>query len=135
MYIDSHCHILSSEYDDVNEIVEDAVKNGIEKMINNGYDIKSSLEVIELSKKYNNLYAAIGISPDNVDQYNEKTIDFFQNLIDKNKIVAIGEVGLDYYWTTETKEKQKIVFSEMLKLAEKNKLPVIVHSRNAFEYT
>ena len=54
MYIDSHCHILSSEYDDVNEIVEDAVKNGIEKMINNGYDIKSSLEVIELSKKYNN---------------------------------------------------------------------------------
>lgn len=135
MYIDSHCHILSSEYDDVNEIVEDAVKNGIEKMINNGYDIKSSLEVVELSKKYNNLYAAIGISPDNVDQYNEKTIDFFQNLIDKNKIVAIGEVGLDYYWTTETKEKQKIVFSEMLKLAEKNKLPVIVHSRNAFEDT
>lgn len=135
MYIDSHCHILSSEYDDVNEIVEDAVKNGIEKMINNGYDIKSSLEVIELSKKYNNLYAAIGISPDNVDQYNEKTINFFQNLINKNKIVAIGEIGLDYYWTTETKEKQKIVFSEMLKLAEKNKLPVIVHSRNAFEDT
>ena len=132
MLVDSHCHVLSSEYDNPDEIIKDSISSGVDKMIINGYDMKSSKEAVELSKRHKDVYVAIGIAPQDVDDYNDNTIDEFQNLIDNNKVVAIGEIGLDYYWTTETKEKQILVFKKMLSLAKKNKLPVIVHSRNAF---
>lgn len=130
MLIDTHCHVLSSEYDNPDEIIKESLKE-VDKIIINGFDIESSKEVVALSKKYDNVYAAIGIGPENVDSYDDKTIELFQELIDNNKIIAIGEIGLDYYWTTETKDKQIKVFKSMLELAAKNSLPVIVHSREA----
>lgn len=130
MLIDTHCHVLSSEYDNPDEIIKDSL-NEIDKIIINGFDIESSKEAVALSKKYENVYAAIGIGPEDIDSYSDNTIELFQNLINNNKIIAIGEIGLDYYWTKETKEKQIEVFKSMLNLAKKNNLPVIVHSREA----
>ena len=136
MLIDTHCHVLKSEYDNPRKVIEESFKNGVDKIIINGFDEESSKEAVILSNDYDNVSSAIGIGPENIDSFDDNTISIFQELIDNNKsIVAIGEIGLDYYWTTETKEKQILVFKAMLDLAKKNSLPVIVHSRNATEDT
>ena len=131
MLIDSHCHLLSSEYDDVKKAINDAFKSGVDKIIVNGYDLKSSIEAVELSKEYENLYVAIGIGPENIDSITDEDIKSIKALVNNKKVVAIGEIGLDYYWTKENKERQIYVFEEMLKIAKESNLPVIVHNRDA----
>lgn len=132
MLIDSHCHVLSSEYDNVDEIIKDSINSGVEKIIVNGYDLKTSKEAVELANKYDHVYAAVGIGPSNVTDVNDETYDIISKLAKEAKVVAIGEVGLDYYWTTENKEMQLKVFKTMLKIAKTNNLPVIVHCRKSF---
>lgn len=132
MYIDSHCHLLSTEYDDVDSEIKKAIKSGVFKMIVNGYDVKSSKEAALLSKKYNEIYASVGIGPENIDDLNENYKEEIENIVKTEKIVSIGEIGLDYYWTKENKEKQIEVFRNMLDIAKKYNLPVIVHCRDAF---
>ena len=132
MYIDSHCHLLSTEYDDVNSEIKKATKSGVFKMIVNGYDVKSSKEAALLSKKYNEIYASVGIGPENIDDLNENYKEEIENIVKTEKIVSIGEIGLDYYWTKENKDKQIKVFRNMLDIAKKYNLPVIVHCRDAF---
>lgn len=131
MLIDTHCHVLSSEYENVDEIINAAFNENLEKMIINGFDINSSIEAVELTKKYNNVYAAVGIGPENVDNITYNDIKKIKELTKNKKVISIGEIGLDYYWTKETREKQLFVFKEMLKIASECNLPVIVHSRNA----
>ncbi|MGN1269143.1 MAG: TatD family hydrolase [Candidatus Aphodocola sp.] len=131
MLIDSHCHLLSSEYDDVKKAINYAFKSGVDKIIVNGYDLKSSIEAVELSKEYENLYVAIGIGPENIDSITDEDIKSIKALANNKKVVAIGEIGLDYYWTKENKERQIYVFEEMLKIAKESNLPVIVHNRDA----
>lgn len=132
MLIDSHCHVLSSEYDNVDEIIKDSINSGVEKIIVNGYDLKTSKEAVELANKYDHVYAAVGIGPSNVTDVNDETYDIISKLAKESKVLAIGEVGLDYYWTTENKEMQLKVFKTMLKIAKTNNLPVIVHCRKSF---
>lgn len=132
MLIDSHCHVLSSEYDNVDEIIKDSINSGVEKIIVNGYDLKTSKEAVELTNKYDHVYAAVGIGPSNVTDVNDETYDIISKLAKEAKVVAIGEVGLDYYWTTKNKEMQLKVFKTMLKIAKTNNLPVIVHCRKSF---
>lgn len=135
MIIDTHCHVLSSEYDNPEQVIEESFINGINKIIINGYDLESSIEAVKLSNKYDNVYAAIGIGPENIEGYSDDTLKTLQNLINNNKIVAIGEIGLDYYWTKKNKAKQIKIFKDMLNLAKINNLPVIIHSRDAFNDT
>lgn len=131
MLIDSHCHILSSEYENPCKIIQNSLENGVDKIIINGFDVKSSKEAVELSNKFDNVYAAVGIGPENIDGINEKDIIAIKELAKEKKVVAIGEIGLDYYWITENKEKQKKIFKEMLNIAKEMNLPVIVHSRKS----
>lgn len=131
MLIDTHCHVLSSEYDDVDEIIKSSLNNKLDKMIINGFDLESSAEAVELSNKYDNVYAAVGIGPENIENVTTNDLQIIEELVKNKKVIAIGEIGLDYYWTKETKEKQIYVFSEMIKIARKFNLPVIVHSRSA----
>ena len=135
MYIDSHCHVLKSEYEDPELIINNAFKSKIDKLIINGYDLDSSIEAVKLAKKYENVYAAIGIGPENIEIYSEDNYKVLKGLLSEKKVVAIGEIGLDYYWTKENKEKQLDVFRKMLDLARTNELPVIVHSRESIEDT
>ena len=131
MLIDTHCHILSTEYDDINKIINETLNGEVDKIIINGYDLKSSKEAVFLAEKYDNVYAAVGISPQNIDGVTDFEIEQIEKLCSSKKIVAIGEVGLDYYWTTDTKQRQIEIFEYMLTIAKKHKLPVIIHSRKA----
>lgn len=132
MLIDSHCHVLKSEYDDFDNVIKNILDSNI-TIIVNGYDVLSSLEAVELSKKYKNIYASVGIGPENVNGITDNDIKQIENLLKNPKVVAIGEIGLDYYWTKENKEKQIYVFKKMLQLAKNNNLPVIVHSRESIQ--
>lgn len=135
MLIDSHCHLLSTEYDDVDKAIKDALSSGISKLIINGYDVLSSKEAVSLSDKYEEVYAAVGIGPENIDNITEEDLRVIEDLANNKKVVAIGEIGLDYYWTKENKEKQLDVFKRMLQIAKTHDLPVIVHSREAISDT
>jgi len=134
MLIDTHCHVLSSEYDNVNEIIEDAFSNGVNKLIINGFDVDSSKEALRLAEAYENVYAAVGIGPENID-LSDDAIRTIEKLSENDKVVAIGEIGLDYYWTTDNKNDQIKLFIKMLEIAKHRNLPVIVHSRKASEDT
>lgn len=126
--IDTHCHLLSSEYDNLEEVLNDIEKSNI-KCIVNGCDMLSNIESLELSRKYDFVFSAIGFHPSEIDSIPDDYVNYIENNIDN--IVAIGEIGLDYYWTKENKDKQKEVFENQLMLAEKYNKPVIVHTRDA----
>lgn len=135
MLIDSHCHLLSSEYNDVDKEIKEAIDSGVGKIIINGYDLKSSMEAVELSEKYQEVYAAVGIGPENIGSVTDEDIFKIKNLTNNKKVIAIGEIGLDYYWTKENKEKQINIFKNMLSIAKEKGLPVIVHNREATKDT
>lgn len=127
MFCDTHCHVLSEYYDDVYEILKDAKEAGVSRVINAAYNLESSKEVMALVKKYPEMYGVVGLHPENIEEDFDYTI--FDNL-DK-KIVGIGEIGLDYHYTKDNKDKQIEVFERQLDIAEKLNLPVVIHSREA----
>lgn len=129
--IDTHCHILKEYYDNIDEIVNDM--DGY--MINAGIDDKSNLEVIELANKYDKIFGVIGIQPEEVDKITSDSYKIIEDNINNPKIVGIGEIGLDYYWTDETKELQLEVFDKLMSIAYKNNKPVVIHSREAIKDT
>lgn len=131
MFTDTHCHVYKEYYDDIDEIIEKIRNSKINRVINNGCDDKSNKEVLALVKKYDLMYGALGIHPENVESYNEEDINYIKEHINDNNILAIGEIGLDYYWTKDNKEDQKELFEKQLALAEKVNKPVIIHSREA----
>ncbi|MEG2351120.1 MAG: TatD family hydrolase [Bacilli bacterium] len=131
MLIDTHCHVLSLEYKDIDVIIEKIRLSKVDKIIINGYDLKSSIEAVELANKHAFIYAAVGIGPENVTDASNQDIIEIASLAKNKKVVAIGEIGLDYYWTKENTDKQKEVFNKMLQIAIDFELPVIIHNRNA----
>lgn len=133
--IDTHCHIYSEYYDDVSALIDDIKKAGIKKIIINGCDMKSNLEVLELTKKYDIVYGALGFHPTELDNYSDDSIKWLEDNLNNDKIVAIGEIGLDYHYENTNKEKQIKAFNEQLQLAEKYKMPVIIHTRDAIQDT
>lgn len=134
MIIDTHCHIYPSEMDDAEEIIKKCEEKNIVLLLN-GIDKESNSEILELTKKYDNVYAALGYDHSVVDKINEDDIKILDEQLSNDKIVAVGEIGLDYYWVKDNKEKQKELFEKMLFLAEKHNLPVIVHAREAIQDT
>lgn len=128
--IDTHCHLYPSEMQNAEEIIKECADNNI-SVILNGVDIVSNNEILELSKKYSNVYAAIGLNYDQIDTFTDDDLVLLEEQIKNNKIVALGEIGIDYYWTKENSEKQIYFFKKQLELAEKYDLPVIVHAREA----
>ena len=130
MIIDTHCHIYNSEIENAEEIIKECAKDNI-YMILNGVDPESNKEILELSKKYDNVYAALGYDHSVVDKITEEDISLLDEQLNNEKVVAVGEIGIDYYWVKDNKDKQKDLFERMLNLAEKHELPVIVHAREA----
>ena len=130
--IDTHCHVYEEEMSNYKEIIEECNKNNI-SMIINAVDIKSSKDIINLSKTYNNVFSAIGLNYDTIDRVTKEDLIELEKLIKSEDIKAIGEIGLDYYWTKDNKDKQIEYFKEQLKLAKKYDLPVIVHARDSIQ--
>ena len=131
MFIDTHCHIFPEYYDDINDLMKYIKDNKIIKIINNGTDLKSNKIVLEMIKKYDSMYGAIGIHPEVVEKYSSDDLSFVEKHIKDDKIVALGEIGLDYHYSKENKDKQIELFEKQLEIAQKYDVPVIVHSRDA----
>lgn len=127
MLIDSHCHVLKENYDDIPNIIDNAKNNDIKIIINSAYNYSSSLEIIKLVSKYPNMYGTVGLHPENCME--DFDYDVFNHL-DK-KIIAIGEIGLDYHYGKDYKEQQINVFKRQLDIATRLSLPVVIHSRDA----
>lgn len=131
MYTDTHCHIFEENYSVIDLILKNLEKNHIKRIIINGYDQKTNKEVLYLVNKYKNVYGSLGIHPNSIEDYNKKSLDFIAKNINHPKIIAVGEIGLDYYRNKENKINQIKMFEEMLNIAKKNKKPIIVHNRQA----
>ena len=135
-FFDSHAHLDDEKFnEDREELILEIKKAGITKFISAGYSLEGSIRAIELSKKYDFIYPTCGISPNDIPQTEEelwKNLVKIEELIKENsKIVAVGEIGLDYYWEKENKEMQKLAFIEQIKIANKYDLPIVIHTREA----
>ena len=137
-FFDSHSHYNDEKFNEDRELlIQDTYKQGITKFVCAGYNIQSSLHSLEMSKKYDFIYSICGISPNDIPQSEQelwKSIDEIAQIAKQNndkKLVAIGEIGLDYYWNKENKELQKQVFIKQIELANELKLPIVIHSRDA----
>lgn len=138
-YFDSHAHYDDSKFDEDREkVIKEIYNKNVTRVISAGYSLKSSKDAINLANKYEFIYATCGISPNDIPE-NESESDLelneIRNLSLNNKCVAIGEIGLDYYWNKENKEYQKKVFIEQINLANDMNLPIVIHSRDAVSDT
>lgn len=129
--IDSHGHLSDAKYDDVQALVARAKERGVIAHICASCNLSSSQKAVELSKQFDIVYAAVGFHPENALEYNKDSVADLEKLAQENKVVAIGEIGLDYYYEKETKEKQKEIFIEQIELANRLNLPVVIHTREA----
>lgn len=127
MLIDTHCHLEKDEYDDLDSII----KNMDGYMIASGYNDETNLEVIEIVNKYDNVYGVIGLHPEEVDNVTEDSFKIIEDNINNPKILGIGEIGLDYYYVKDNKDKQIYLFKKQIELAEEYNKPIVVHSRDA----
>lgn len=130
--IDSHAHIISEFYDNIDDIVNFLKNKGVLKVINCADSVETSYEVLDLSKKYEDfLIPTVGIHPGHVEDLDK--LDEIVKLLESNKFCAIGEIGLDYHYGKEDKEDQIKIFEAQLDLAEKYNLPVIIHTRDSIQ--
>ena len=131
-FFDSHAHYNDEKFDlDRKEILENIYNSGITKLINAGYSLESSKKAIEIANNYDFIFATAGISPNDIEDFKEENLNEIRNLAKSKKVVAIGEIGLDYYWNKENKDLQKKVFISQIKIANELNMPIVIHTREA----
>lgn len=134
MIFDSHAHYDDKQFgEDRDELLSSMAQNGITKIVNVGASIESSKRAVALAKQYEFVYAAVGVHPSDISCLSEDGISWLKKAAAHEKVAAIGEIGLDYYWDKEPEiqEQQKVWFRRQLALAREVQLPVIIHSRDA----
>lgn len=134
MFIDTHCHLEDENFSaDRAEVLERAKVAGVEAIINFGSTLESSIALTELAQNFSELYAGVGIHPEEIDEFDEKTCTRLAELAAEKKVVAIGEIGLDYHWEKDSARRliQQKIFIEQLDLARQLHLPVCIHEREA----
>lgn len=136
MLIDSHVHLDDRKFDDDRErLIENLKNNNIELVINIGADVETSIASVALADKYDVIYAAVGVHPHSASEVNAQVMDKLRELSQNKKVIAIGEIGLDFYYDNSPRDVQRKWFKEQLKLAKEVDLPVIIHSRDASQET
>lgn len=136
---DSHAHYNDEKFkEDKEEVLQEVFKEGVTKLICAGYNLESSKEAVQMANSYQNIYAIVGISPNDIpekgtqyEQIFNQQLQQIKELADNKKVVAIGEIGLDYYWNKENKEEQKLAFQKQIELANQLSLPIVIHTREA----
>lgn len=130
---DTHAHYDDKSFDlDRTEILENLPNNNVLGVLNASVDLETSKISLELSQKFSHVYCAVGIHPQNINNLNNNCINILENLIINNKkIVAVGEIGLDYHYDSNNKNLQKNIFEAQIKLSLKHDLPILVHDRDA----
>ena len=134
--IDSHVHLDDQAFDeDRDSLIKSLGDNGIELVINNSSDLPSSERSVELANKYENIYAAIGVHPHEAKTYDDKVEERLIELSKNEKVMALGEIGLDYYYDNSPRDVQKEVFKRQIELAERLGKNIVIHSRDAVKDT
>lgn len=130
--IDCHCHLTDEAFDsDRLFIINDLSNFAIRGIINPATNIEDAKKAIALSEKFDNFYPMVGIHPEEVDKIKDKDLEELEILAKNDKVVAIGEIGLDYYWKDDNKDRQKEIFIHQLQLARKLNLPAVIHVRDS----
>lgn len=131
-FFDSHAHYNDEKFDNDREtIIKEIYASKVTKIINAGYSLESSKKAIEIAEKFNFINATVGVSPNDIEELPLDYLEQIENMAQNSKVVAIGEIGLDYYWNKENIEKQKQVFISQIELANKLDLPIVIHTREA----
>lgn len=132
--IDSHCHLTDKAFDDDRLFILNDLSNfGIKGIINPATNLKDAKMAIEIAEKYDDFYPMVGIHPEDIDDISNDDLEELEKLACHEKVVAIGEIGLDYYWKDDNKDKQKDIFIKQLELARKLDLPAVIHVRDSKE--
>lgn len=136
MLIDSHAHLDDRRFDrDRKDIINSFEENDISLVINPGADLSSSIKAVNLAEEYENIYAAVGVHPHSAKEVDESTIEILKSFTNREKVVAVGEIGLDYHYDNSPRDIQRKWFIEQMKLAKEVDLPIIIHSRDAQQDT
>ena len=136
MIFETHAHYEDSRFEeDREELLAEMPQQGIDYVVNVGSSMKTSMETLEMTKKYDYIYGAVGVHPDHVPELTEDDMKMLADWCKEPKIVALGEIGLDYYYEDPVREVQKEWFARQLAVAYQEKMPIIVHSRDAAQDT
>ena len=136
MLIDTHSHIDMDNYKDrFEEVLKTAFEYGVEKIVIPGVEPSGFERILSLCEKYENIYGAVGIHPEEVNYFDENSEKLLKEYLKHEKIIAVGEIGLDYYWDKSQTEKQKEIFEKQILIAKEAKKPVLVHDREAHQDT
>ena len=136
MFIDSHAHLFFKDYkDDLTDVIKRAQDAGVDYIVCPGTDLSTSKQSVELAEEYDLIYACVGFHPHDASKATNKALEEIEKLSHHPKVVAIGEIGLDYHYNFSPKEKQREIFSTQIEIAQQRNLPIVVHSREAEEDT
>jgi len=131
MFIDTHCHLSKEDYEDIDKIIEDNRDHYIDKIIISGCTRDTIVESLELARKYDEVYVTIGYHPSEVLTTTDDDLKLLKKQLKSDKVVGVGEIGLDYHYGKEDIEQQKELFRKQLEIADELSLPVVIHSRDA----
>jgi len=136
MFIDSHAHLDDERFDGDRELLISSLKdNKIDIVLNIGADLKTSKASVKLAQKYDNIFAVVGVHPHDAKDVDENYIQQLRELAKEEKVVAIGEIGLDYYYDNSPRDIQRKIFTEQINLAKELNLPIVIHTRDAAQET
>jgi len=133
--VDTHCHIDDRQFDEDRDDILKDISESMDFIVNIGCDLDSSEKSVNYAKNKKFMYAVVGIHPTEIKNYNEETEKKIEELLKEDKVVAVGEIGLDYHWMVTDKDHQKEIFLRQMELAKRFKKPVVIHSRDAMEDT
>lgn len=136
MIIDTHVHLNDPKFEhQLDQIIQEAYDFDVRKMIVIGYNQETSLKAIHIANRYPNIYATVGLHPSEMGLFEDDDLNWIEEYIKHPKVIAIGEIGLDYYWDKTYKQKQITYFKKQIEIAKNHQMPIAVHSRNAIQDT
>lgn len=136
MYFNTHTHLNSDElYEKREELIQNALDNQVKNIVVAGYDLKSSQRAVKIANEYSFIYATVGISPNDCLHTTDDELKEIEVLLQDPRVVALGEIGLDYYWDDVPRDKQKEIFIKQIQIAKKYNKPIVIHARDAYEDT
>src|SRR5690625_2685938 len=131
---DTHVHLNAEQFkDDYEEVIQRAHETDVQYMVVVGFDDETIPLALQIAEQYEHIYAAIGWHPVSAIDFKDEHVDMLKKLSSHPKVVAIGEMGLDYHWDTSPKDIQEVVFKKQIQLAKEVNLPIIIHNRDATE--
>jgi TatD DNase family protein len=136
MFFNTHSHLNSEQlYENRDLYIKRALENDVNYIVVAGYDLSSSYLAVEIANEYPFIYATVGISPNDCLDTNDEDLKKIETLLQNPKVVALGEIGLDYYWDDVPDRKQKEIFLKQIDIAKKYNKPIVIHARDAYEDT